>query len=320
MQKLNSIKCDICPNECHLVPGDSGVCGIWSNIDGSLASLYNHRISICSIDRIEKRPLFHFLPDTKTLSVGFLGCQFFCHHCENFEISKNFGEEKDYPQISPHQLVEMSKHGIKSISFSYNEPTLYPYYIEKVAELSSLPIIVKSNGFVHKSKWDLFLSSVDAWNIDIKGDENTYRNVCGGRLKDVLDFLNVLVLNNKHVEVSYLPIPQTVMDYNVHEKISDILKDISENIPVHLLYLYPNYKTTETYDKKILLDVYDIFAKKMKYVYISNVFGEMGRRNTCCKECGTVLIERSNEIKIQKYSCCGKEIDGVWAYNSIGNF
>ena len=239
---------------------------------------------------------------------------FVVHNCENHEISKNFGDEKDYLQISPDELVGMSRHGVKSISFSYTEPTLYPYYIQKVAELSNIPVAVKSNGFVHVSQYDLWLKSVDAWNIDIKGDEDTYKNVCGN-LNNVLDFIKTLKLNNRHVEISYLPTPQTVTDKDTHIRIAEILRNIDVDMPVHILYFYPNYKINEMYDKEMLLDVYEIFKDCMNYVYVSNVFGPIGRRNTCCTECGAILIERTKEVKINKYSCCGKDIHGILEYN-----
>ena len=73
-----SLKCELCPNNCIILEGKSGLCLARTNIKGKLYSTaYGHPCSI-NIDPIEKKPLYHYFPGEKILSIGTFGCNIFC--------------------------------------------------------------------------------------------------------------------------------------------------------------------------------------------------------------------------------------------------
>ena len=58
------VQCELCPKNCLIEPGQSGECRVRINLDGVLTTVvYGYPCSI-SIDPIEKKPLYHFLPGT----------------------------------------------------------------------------------------------------------------------------------------------------------------------------------------------------------------------------------------------------------------
>lgn len=68
--------------------GKRGVCGVRENRGGKLHSLVYGKILAEHIDPIEKKPLFHFLPGSRAFSIGTVGCNFHCKHCQNSDISQ----------------------------------------------------------------------------------------------------------------------------------------------------------------------------------------------------------------------------------------
>ena len=81
--KNNYVRCDLCPNYCVLKENEIGICGVRQNIGGELYTLvYNQPVAI-HVDPIEKKPLYHFFPGTKILSIATVGCNLRCNFCQN---------------------------------------------------------------------------------------------------------------------------------------------------------------------------------------------------------------------------------------------
>lgn len=75
------MKCDICPHLCQLSLNEQGKCLVRSNINNRVQLNHYGRISLLSIEAIEKKPFFHFLPGARFLSVGLFGCNLTCKFC-----------------------------------------------------------------------------------------------------------------------------------------------------------------------------------------------------------------------------------------------
>jgi len=84
----SKVQCHLCAHECKIDSGKRGLCYVRENRDGSLFSLNYGRIIAEHIDPIEKKPLFHFLPGTRSYSIATVGCNFRCLHCQNYDISQ----------------------------------------------------------------------------------------------------------------------------------------------------------------------------------------------------------------------------------------
>jgi len=116
---------------------ESGTLPCRENQDGTLYSLNYARVIAEHIDPIEKKPLFHFLPGTRSYSIATTGCNFMCLHCQNYDISqyprvhggKILGDERDPEAIVAYALGSHSA----SISYTYTEPTIFFEYAQDVA-------------------------------------------------------------------------------------------------------------------------------------------------------------------------------------------
>jgi len=242
---------------------------------------------------------------------------FVVHNCYNYSVSQDFGSQS-LKQVSAYELVKKAEdEGVDGIAFTYNEPTLFYKYIKEVAWIclsaqNNLKLVVKTNGFCgHTILRDLIMY-VDAFNVDIKGDSHEY-SLINGRLQPVLENIKTIHNAGVWVEISYLVTNHNISDNNFHNSMASYLSGINKNIPVHILYMYPFHKRKEFYEKKEIISVYEIFKEKMKYVYLSNLFGEQfsDYRNTECDTCNDIMIAREQGVLIFKKECCSKKVAGI---------
>lgn len=301
---LNTLTCRICPHNCVLTSGQTGKCLVRFNDGNKISNSGYGKCSLLSVEPIEKRPFFHFHPGHKYLSVGFYGCSLTCQYCANYKVSQ-IGEG-NYKYLLPTELVQLAKDKhADGLAFTFNEPTIYYEYLMEVAEASDLPVAIKTNGFVSGHVLSDLCQSIQAFNVDIKGDDQEYQEICGGSLKPVMEAAELIYSSGRHLEISYLITPRLIVDMNYHSAMLDWLSTMP-NVPIHLLYFYPFYKMNETYDMSQLLPVLALFRSKMKNVYISNVFKAdfLEHRNTYCLKCNDLMIARSGDIKVHKSVCC----------------
>ncbi len=294
--------CSICPHLCDIPEGGIGKCLTRHNVKGKIENKYHGQVSLLTVEPIEKKPLFHFDSGKKYLNVGFLGCSMACTFCFNHTISQSDTAKTQH--YEPHQLISLAKSkSLAGIAFSFNEPTVHYEFIRDLCEVKEdIHVVVKSNGFVN-TEIIHELRHVDAFNIDIKGDDLFYTSECNGSFHAVINTIKELIKNGKHVEVSYLA--SGVDEF--HRSTACILSDISKDIPVHVLALYPFHKMTHiTYNTEHLCQVRDIMKERMKHVYISNVHTEefLKYRHTFCQSCGNMMVFRGKEVIVHKTSCC----------------
>ena len=327
-QKLErgKVKCLNCPHYCVISPGQRGICGVRENINGKLYALNYGKAIACHIDPIEKKPFFHFLPGSYSLSIATVGCNFRCLNCQNWDISQGFKEKKEIPgqNLLPTEIVRLAlKNNLLSISYTYTEPTIFSEYAldtMKLAKKKGLKNNWVTNGFWSKELFKLISPYLDAANVDLKGfSEDFYREVCGGRLKPVLENLIELKKKNIWVEVTTLVIP-TLSDSE--KMLRDIAKFIKEELgpetPWHISQFCGaiSWKLQNLPDTsvKTLEKAYKIGKEVgLKYVYTGNVPG-LPSEDTFCPKCGTLVIDRTNYIihrhdKNGKCQKCGEDLN-----------
>ena len=207
-------RCLLCPRRCLIPDGGAGVCAVRLNRGGELVSqAYGYPVAL-QIDPIEKKPLRHFLPRTGTFSIGTLGCNLKCVFCQNHHLSRAAYQERlTYRYFEPRQIAELAKrHGCASLSFTYNEPTVFGEYVIDAANAAheiGLKTVLVSNAYINREAAKEIYPLMDAANIDIKGfSEEYYREMCGGSLKPVTDAVEFYKNEiGGHVELTYLVIP-----------------------------------------------------------------------------------------------------------------
>jgi len=322
------VRCFLCNHRCMIKNGKRGICFVRENREGTLYSLVYGKVISMNIDPIEKKPLFHFLPESTSFSIATVGCNFHCLHCQNFSISqypKEHGGEIPGQYVSPEAIVEATlRYGCKSISYTYTEPTIfmeYAYDCAKLAHEKGIKNVFVSNGYTGPEATTTIAPYLDGNNIDLKGDSEHYKKICGARLEPVLETIKLMKELGVWVEVTTLVIP----DHNDSEEglrnIAEFIKSVDPFIPWHVTQFYPTYKLTDKPRTpiKTLRRAREIgFEVGLKYVYEGNVPGE-GGENTYCHNCKKLIIRRygfsilENRIRNGKCSECGVEIKGVWS-------
>ena len=270
------VKCNVCNHYCIIKPGHRGICGVRENTDGTLFALNYGKTIAMQIDPIEKKPIYHYLPNTWSYSLATVGCNFHCLWCQNHDISQASKGNTNIPgkNISPEEHVELAiKNNCDSISYTYSEPTIFIEYalaIMKLARAKGLKNIWVSNGYMSKEALNLILPLVDAMNIDLKGfDDSLHKKFCGGSVQPILDNLKRINSSNVHLEITTLVV--TDFNDNVDElsKIATFISKLNPNIPWHITRFYPAWKMLDKKPTNIeILRKAQIIGKEMGIVNI----------------------------------------------------
>jgi pyruvate formate lyase activating enzyme len=275
---VNKVQCNACNHRCVISDGKRGICRVRENQNGKLYDLVYGRIIAEHIDPIEKKPLYHFLPGTFSLSFATNGCNFQCLHCQNADISQSqkiLGTDK-----TPEQIVQDALNSkCPSISYTYNEPTVFVEFAldcMKLARKKGLKNVWVSNGYMTKETLDLIGSYLDAINVDLKAfTEEFYRDICGARLKPVLE--NLIDINKRgiHLEITTLIIPSKNDSEKELKSIAEFIRDeLGPDIPWHVSRFFPQYKLLDIQPTPVekIYQAVEIGKKTgLKYVYPGNV-------------------------------------------------
>lgn len=321
-----SVQCGLCPRACQLADGQSGVCRVRKNVKGTLQSLTYGRLCAMNTDPIEKKPLFHFLPGTETLSIASPGCNLRCVFCQNWAISQAEPSGIETVAVEPAGVVERAKSGrFPSISYTYSEPTTFFEYMCDtgfLARQSGIRNVWITCGYINPAPLAELCRVIDAANVDLKGfSDKAYRQMAGAKLAPVLETLKILRKNKVWVEVGYLVIPGVNDSAAETDGLVQWIKEnLGPDVPLHFLRFFPQHKLTNLPPTPVqTLEAARAAAIKagLHYVYIGNVPGNPGE-NTYCPKCGAEVIGRKGyfiERMNMKGGCCGKcgaAIAGVW--------
>jgi pyruvate formate lyase activating enzyme len=327
--KNDEVTCNLCNHHCHIKPGKRGICGVRENREGKLYSLVYGRLVAENNDPIEKKPLFHFLPGSRSYSISTVGCNFGCLHCQNSEISQyphQYGGDITGHERTPESIIKAAiQTDCASISYTYVEPTIFYEFALACSELAHaqrLKNVFVSNGYMTSEATHRLAPMLDGINIDIKAfTDDFYRKVCKARLQPVLDNVRLMRELGVWVEVTTLLIPGLNDSTEELRKIAGFIQEIDAGIPWHVTAFHPTYKMLdrERTPVETLRRARDIGLEQgLRYVYEGNIPGQ-GGENTWCPSCGAELITRFGysiqRNKMVNGCCndCGQRIDGVWA-------
>lgn len=243
----NNLICTICSHYCNIKDGKTGICGIRKNIDGQIfATTYGFPCAI-SVDPIEKKPLYYYLPNTKTLSYATIGCNFSCKFCQNHSISQAKTLIAPFGKILPEKMIHLAQeYKTPSITATYTEPTVFLEYnlaIMRLAKKEGIKNIWVSNGYFSEETFKTIEPYLDAINIDFKSI-NSERLKCatGAKVEPVLESIERVFKSGIHIELTTLIIPG-FNDFEVEIKsIAQKIASISKEIPWHISRFFPRYK------------------------------------------------------------------------------
>jgi pyruvate formate lyase activating enzyme len=310
------IQCNLCPNNCLISPGKTGVCKVRLNENDELVLPYFGKLAAVALDPIEKKPLYHFYPGTSILSIGFVGCSFHCPFCQNYHISQSTYASTEF--IDPQALVELAERKRSfAIAYTYSEPLIHLEYVLEAARIArdkGIKNVLVSNGYINPQPAEELLNILDAANIDLKCfTEDFYRKEIGGKLEEVKRFITQAA-GKIELEVTTLVIPGKNDSREEIAEIARFLAGLDPAIPYHLSCYYPTYKyTIPATPPQTVITLAEQARQYLKYVYVGNVgFYET---NTMCPSCGNTLIERRGYAVafpgVENGSCrqCGEKIN-----------
>ena len=323
----NKVRCRLCNWRCVIDEGKLGRCQVRQNIDGVLYSLNYDKVCSANPDPIEKKPLFHFQPGSRSFSVATMGCNFRCEFCQNWQISQSALEEGqiDGEPIAPEHIVAAAvRNGCRSMAYTYTEPTVFMELCNdcgRLAKEHGLSNVFVSNGFMTTEAIDFAAGWLDGINIDLKAfSEDFYKRLCKARLQPVLDTISYIAKQtNIWLEITTLLVPRQNDSADELRKLADfIVNDAGADVPWHISRFHPQYRYLDSVSTPIssLQRAYEIGKSAgLRYVYLGNVPGSTSE-STFCYQCGKMLIERigyriaTNSIEDSRCPDCGAEIAG----------
>ncbi len=242
------VQCEICPHHCKIEEGHVGLCKGRMNKDGKIISENYGKLTGFALDPIEKKPLYHFHPGSKILSIGSYGCNLNCPFCQNCDISMVGGKEAGAMEITCEELVEkaidLRSSGNIGIAYTYNEPLIGYEFVRDCATLakqSGLKNVVVSNGYICEEPLKELLPVIDAFNIDLKGFTEEFYHKLRGDLATVKRTIT-LAAASSHVEVTTLIIPGENDTEEEMEALSGWLASINPEIPLHISRFFPRWQ------------------------------------------------------------------------------
>jgi len=271
----SKVHCLLCPHNCRIVSGLTGVCGVRQNIDGKLYTLVYGETTSVSLDPVEKKPLYHYHPGEQILSLGTKGCNFKCPFCQNWAISQDLNVPTE--AITSQWVIDKAKE-CKSfgIAYTYNEPFIWYEFVldtAKLAKEQGLENVLVTNGYVNPKPLEEMLPFIGAMNIDLKSmDDDFYGKYCKGTLEPVLNTIKRSV-KSCHVELTNLIIPGlNDSEDNLIRLVDWVYNNVGADVPLHFSRYFPCYKLNQPVTPKSTLDLAcKIAKKKLKNVYVGNV-------------------------------------------------
>jgi pyruvate formate lyase activating enzyme len=321
-----TVSCLLCPRGCKLKEGEAGYCGARKAEGGNLVSLVYGKVGAMMVSAIEKKPMYHFHPGSRWLSIGTFGCNFRCHGCQNFDLAHADPERAGGRYIPPESLVRIAiDEDSAGLSFTYNEPTIWLEYVIDCARLArdgGLLLNLVTNGFISEHARDEIFNLIDAYRVDVKGYfPETYQEIASHEQAEVIrDNIKRAKELGIWVELVTNLIPRVNDSEDELEALASWIKDeVGEETPWHLTRFFPAYKWSHIPPTPVekMMDAQKL-AKDigLKFVYLGNLHGHASE-NTFCPDCGALLIERRIygvlEMKLGADGLCpncGRKIPG----------
>jgi pyruvate formate lyase activating enzyme len=322
------IACELCPRGCKLRDGQDGFCFSRGNRGGAMRLLGHGRTSGFAVDPIEKKPLAQFLPGSRVLSFGTVGCNLACRFCQNWRITRARTEALAPTVVRPERIAALARQErCSAVAFTYNDPVIFAEYALEVAaacRAAGLRTVAVTAGYIEPAARAEFFDGMDAANVDLKAfTEEFYRRQCGARLGPVLDTLAWLHREMPvWLEVTTLLIPGLNDSDAELERASEwFAANLGPDVPWHFSAFHPDSAMLDRPPTSLvtLHRAREIArAKGLRYVYTGNIRDHDGER-TWCPHCGKCVIDRDGYRLVACHAragCCefcGGAIAGVYA-------
>ncbi|MCL2496293.1 MAG: AmmeMemoRadiSam system radical SAM enzyme [Clostridiales bacterium] len=273
-----SVRCRLCPHNCHIASGQSGLCGARRNSGGILTAHSHGAVASISLDPIEKKPLYRFFPGSHILSLGSYGCNFCCPFCQNHRISREKAPSVLTTLLAPEDIAAAAQNLIKrgniGAAYTYNEPLCGYEYVTDCARLikaQDQKNVLVTNGYINPEPLARLLPLIDAMNIDLKAFTPEFYHSIGGDLQAVRRTIATAAAHC-HVEITTLIIPGKNDAEAEMRELCQWLAGISYDIPLHISRFFPAYQWQDIPPTPLqtIYRLTDIAREYLQYVYTGN--------------------------------------------------
>ena len=326
----SALRCYACGHRCLIKEGKRGICKVRFNESGQLRVPVNY-VAALQCDPTEKKPFFHALPGSDTLTFGMLGCDLHCGYCQNWLTSQALRDDAAVSKpilVTPERLVAMAQaYGASIVGSSYNEPLITAEWAIEVfqkARPAGFRTAFISNGNATPQVLDYLRPWTDCYKIDLKSmSDRNYRQL-GGVVDNILDTVKMVHERGFWEEIVTLVIPGFNDSEDELKRAADFIASVSPDIPWHLTAFHQDYKMTDnanTTAEQLIRACEVGRAAGLRYIYAGNLPGKVGRwENTYCPSCDELLVERYGyiirQVKVTSAgNCptCGERIPGIWS-------
>lgn len=272
-------ECELCFHACRLEIGQDGFCRARRNVDGVITLIHYGSVTSVALDPIEKKPLLHFFPGKKILSIGGYGCNLRCPFCQNYSISMSGDKTSRTSPLSPQEVVALALQyqtkGNIGVAYTYNEPLIAFEYVLDTAKLvheAGMKNVLVTNGTINEAPLLRLLPYIDAMNIDLKGFTPAFYAKLQGDLETVKHTIERSA-KECHVEITTLIIPgENDSDDDMRAQ-AKWLASINPEMPLHLSRFFPHYLWIDkpATPLETLVRLQKIASGYLKNVYLGNV-------------------------------------------------
>lgn len=325
------LRCVACGHRCVILSGRRGICQVRFNAGGTLRVPWGY-VAALQCDPTEKKPFYHVLPGSQTMTFGMLGCDYHCSFCQNWVSSQALRDPAAgfFPEeISADRIVDLAVgHGARLVGSSYNEPLITSEWAVEVfrrAKSAGLRTCFVSNGNATREVLTFLRPWCDCYKIDLKTMNPAGYRRLGGVLDRVLEAIRMVHEMGFWMEIVTLVIPGWNDSDGELRTAAEFIASVSQDIPWHVTAFHPDYRMTDAGYTQVptLLRAAQIGREAgLRFVYAGNLPGRVGEyENTYCPGCGAMLVERwgfhvrRNHLAATGGRCpeCGQGIPGVWA-------
>ena len=312
-----AVHCSLCFHQCTIQPGKTGICGVRENREGILYTLVYGKSISEAVDPIEKKPVFHYHPGSRVLSLGGVGCSLRCTFCQNWRYSYIDGAAGELPQpnLLPHQAIELAlDQRCQGIAWTYNEPTISFDYVRDCAMLAQeagLFAVLVTNGYISLPALDLLAPHLDVYRVDLKSlSPQFYHDLChGAALDDVLRATDRAKAHGLHLEVSTPLVPGWNDTQHALQQIARwIATHLGPETPWHLLPFQPAAHMSacpSTGLEQVEMAIEVGRSSGLYYAYSAIDSGWSDTCQTLCPLCGQEVVLRDAAFHVEVKSVTG---------------
>ncbi len=281
MEDNRRLRCTLCPHFCLLNDGASGRCRVRKNVSGEMRADSWGNVSGYHMDPIEKKPFYKFYPGSQILSVASYGCNFRCPWCQNASISQcGTDEQMARREMMPEEIVEAAARSASiGVAYTYNEPTVWFEYMMDIARPvyeRGMKNVVVTNGFINPEPLSELLEVGHAFNVDLKSfDDEVYRRYANARLDPVLNTISAIGAAGKHLEITFLVVPEVNDDLErFDEMIRWLAAEAGKDAVLHISRYFPSFKMHNPPTPiSLMRTMKNMATAHLSHVYLGNVPG-----------------------------------------------